>query len=106
MFAGMMAQLSLGAVPAGTIPVGVAKVDITPETPVRMYGYASRKTESEGIAGPLKASALVLGADSAQGPAVMLTVDCGSVPKALLDKLRQGLATKIRRGQAALGKEK
>jgi hypothetical protein len=63
-----------------TGPVGVAKVDITPEGPVRMYGYASRKTESEGVAGRLKAAALALGRDDGEGPAVLLTVDCGSVP--------------------------
>jgi len=78
----------------GTIPVGVAKIDITPKIPVRMYGYASRTTESQGVAGPLKASALVLGADSNKGPAVMLTVDCGSVPKVLLDRLLKRLWAK------------
>jgi hypothetical protein len=62
------------------VPIGVAAVDITPETPVRMYGYASRKTESEGIAGRLAAKALVIGDDAGDGPAVLLTVDCGSVP--------------------------
>lgn len=74
-------------VSAETTLVGVAKVDITPETPVRMYGYASRTTESEGIAGPLKAAALVLGADGGTGPAVMMTVDCGSIPQHLFSKL-------------------
>jgi len=83
---GLVTQTATAA-PVETIPVGVAKIDITPETPVRMYGYASRKTESEGVAGPLKASALVLGADSEAGPAVMLTVDCGSVPQLLFMKL-------------------
>jgi hypothetical protein len=42
-------------------PIGVAQVDITPEDPVRMYGYASRKTESEGIVGRLHAKALAIG---------------------------------------------
>jgi len=79
--------------PAGTALIGVAKIDITPQTPVRMYGYASRKTESEGIAGPLKASALVLGPDSGKGPAVLLTVDCGSVPKPLFERLLERLAS-------------
>jgi hypothetical protein len=63
-----------------TALVGVAKVDITPSAPVRMYGYASRKTESEGIAGRLKAAALAIGQDEGDGPAVLLTVDCGAVP--------------------------
>jgi hypothetical protein len=77
-----------------TILVGVAKIDITPKMPVRMYGYASRKTESEGVAGPLKASALVLGDDRKTGPTVMLTVDCGSVPQPLFERLRKRLAVK------------
>ena len=70
-----------------TTPVGVARVDITPETPVRMYGYAARKTESEGVAGPLTARALTLGGDDSQGPAVLLCVDCGSVPVELRDRV-------------------
>ncbi len=60
--------------------MGAAKVDITPEYPVRMYGYASRTTESEGVAGRLWAGALAIGGDGGEGPAVLLCVDCGSVP--------------------------
>lgn len=73
-----LAPLSMRA--AEPVLAGVAKVDITPEQPVRMYGYAARKTESEGIAGRLKASALALGGDEGDGPAVLLAVDCGAVP--------------------------
>ena len=40
---------------------GAAKIDITPETPVRMYGYAIRTMESEGVAQRLKATALAIG---------------------------------------------
>lgn len=88
----------------GTALVGVAKIDITPETPVRMYGYASRIKESEGIAGPLKASALVVGDDKGEGPAVMLAVDCGSVPKEIFEKLLKRLESKagIRRERFVL----
>ena len=87
-----------------TTLIGVAKIDITPETPVRMYGYASRKTESEGIAGPLKASALVMGSDKGRGPAVMLAVDCGSVPQDIIETLLQRLTSKagIRRQRFVL----
>ena len=71
----------LQAVPERTVGmIGAAKVDITPDCPVRMYGYDSRRTESEGVAGRLKASALAIGADQGDGPAVLLTVDCGAVP--------------------------
>ena len=81
----ILALETKAADPPATAPIGVARVDITPETPVRMYGYASRKTESEGIAGQLTAKALVIGADASPGPAVLLTVDCGSVPTEIRD---------------------
>ena len=71
------------------MPIGVAKVDITPDTPVRMYGYAGRTTESEGIAGRLKATALALGGDEGEGPAVLLSVDCGAVPAEIHDAVLQ-----------------
>ena len=31
------------------IQVGVAEVDITPDYPIRLSGYGSRRTESDGI---------------------------------------------------------
>ena len=65
---------------AGLIPVGVAKVDVTPDYPVRLPGYAGRKTESEGILQPLWAKALAIGNDEGDGPAVMLTMDNCGVP--------------------------
>jgi hypothetical protein len=73
----------------------VAKVDITPDTPVRMYGYASRKIESEGVAQRLHASALVIGDDSGDGPAVLLSVDNGSVPTSIRDEVLRRLQTKL-----------
>jgi hypothetical protein len=88
-----------GGAPAAVpelVPVGVAKVDITPGTPVRMYGYGARKTESEGVAGRLHAAALAIGGDEGHGAAVLLTVDCGAVP----DDMRQEL---LRRVQAKTG---
>lgn len=74
---------------------GAAKIDITPGTPVRLYGYASRKTESEGVAGRLHASALALGADSGPGPAILLAVDCGSVPDAIRDEVLRRVQTRV-----------
>ncbi len=69
------------------VPLGVAKVDITPDQPVRMYGYASRVTESEGIAGRLTAKALAMGGVQGNELAVLLTVDCGAVPADLREEV-------------------
>jgi neutral ceramidase len=77
-----------------TTPVGVAKVDITPEYPVRMYGYGARKTESEGVAGRLKAAAMAIGGNAGDGPAILLTVDCGAVPADLRDAVLRRVQAK------------
>lgn len=91
--AGALPGLARAEVPE-TVLVGVAKVDITPQTPVRMYGYAARKTESEGVAGRLKAAALAIGSDTGDGPAVLLTVDCGAVPPAIREEVLRRLQAK------------
>lgn len=90
--AGMLNGADRGAAPM--TPVGAAKTDITPEWPVRMYGYGFRKTESEGVAGRLKASALAIGGDGGAGPAVLLTVDNGAVPPPLRDEVLRRVRAK------------
>src|SRR6266568_5870452 len=69
--------LSLGA--SKEQLVGVAKIDITPDYPIRLTGYASRKTESEGVAQRIWARALAIGSDR-DGPAILITVDNCGVP--------------------------
>jgi hypothetical protein len=71
--------------------VGVAKIDITPDYPIRLTGYAARKTESEGIAQHLWAKALALGSDLEQ-PAILITVDNCGVPVNVRDDLVERLA--------------
>jgi hypothetical protein len=53
---------------------GVAQVDTTPALPVRMAGYASRTSPSEGVAHPLAAKALAL-ADASDHRIVVVTCD-------------------------------
>jgi neutral ceramidase len=43
----------------GTLRAGFAKIDITPDNPVMLYGYESRKTPSEGVHDQLAARAVV-----------------------------------------------
>jgi neutral ceramidase len=68
---------------AAMTPVGVAKVDITPDGPIRLTGYASRKTESEGAAMRIWAKALAIGDDAGEGPAVLMMVENCGVPGSL-----------------------
>jgi hypothetical protein len=60
-----------------------------------MYGYGARKTESEGVAGPLKAAALAIGGDDGEGPAVLLCVDCGAVPEDIRNEVLERVRKKV-----------
>jgi hypothetical protein len=53
---------------------GVARVDTTPSAPVRMAGYASRTSPSQGVAHPLVAKALAL-SDARDTKVVFVTCD-------------------------------
>ena len=75
------------------LAVGVARVEVTPDGPIRLNGYAVRKTESTGVAQKLWAKALAIGTDD-EGPAVLITVDNCVVPAELTEKVAQRLARK------------
>ncbi|OHE77811.1 MAG: hypothetical protein A2107_11790 [Verrucomicrobia bacterium GWF2_62_7] len=74
---------------------GVAKVDITPNYPVRLSGYGSRRDEHEGVEQHIFAKALALGSD-AEGPAVLLAVDNCGVPAWMRDELVKRLAAQTK----------
>jgi hypothetical protein len=89
--------------PAGgddTVPVGTAVVDVTPTYPIRLMGYGSRKTESEGIASPLKVRALAIGGDATgeagEGPAILIAIDNCHVGAFMTDEIARRLETKAR----------
>lgn len=87
------AAVALNLVAAGrseTRPIGVAKVDITPAYPIRLGGYAVRKTESEGVAQKLWAKALAIGSDR-EKPALLITVDNTGVPGHVRDEVARRL---------------
>src|SRR3954466_9627984 len=75
------------------VPIGVAVVDITPETPIRMTGYGNRKTESEGVESRLKGKALAIGGDD-EGAAVLLAVDNLGVPAHVTEEVAARLKAK------------
>lgn len=56
------------------VPVGVAKVDITPELPIRLSGYQSRAEEANRVEARLQARALAIGSDEQQ-PVVLITAE-------------------------------
>jgi hypothetical protein len=67
---------------------GVARREITPQGPIWMGGYASRKHPSEGVLQPLWAKALVL-EDRQHARVVFVTLDLIGFDRALVDRMAQ-----------------
>ena len=83
-FAGLVLALPEGIAPS--LSAGVAKVDITPEYPIRLSGYGARTTESEGIGQRLWAKALAFGTNK-DDTALLLTVDNTGVPGTVVEEV-------------------
>src|SRR5262249_39634517 len=83
--------------------VGVARVDITPDHPIRLSGFAFRRAESEGVTQRIWAKALAIGTDRAD-PAVLITTDNLGVPAAIVEEVAMRLHKKagIRRERFAV----
>src|SRR5262245_45778297 len=84
---------ALAAEPAPAYKVGVAKVDITPDHPIRLNGFGFRRTESEGVYQKLHARALAI-EDGSKSPVVLLTVDVLGIPADIHDELAKRLGKK------------
>lgn len=76
------------------IDVGVARVEITPETPVRLAGYSDRNVPFTGVSQKLWAKALAFG-DAKQGYSVLLTVDLLGIPAQITQRVREELAKEV-----------
>ena len=73
--------------------VGLAKVDITPDGPIRLSGFYSRQTESVGVREHIYARAMAM--RNADGkPAVLITVDTIGIPAAIRNEIAHRLAAK------------
>jgi neutral ceramidase len=90
----------LGAAPGDAVEsaevewqVGLAQATITPVEPVRLSGYASRKTPSEGVASELFAKAMAI-KDANGNRAVIVSTDLIGFPKSLADTLCQRITDK------------
>lgn len=86
----------------GLISMGVARVDITPDYPVRMHGYGNRRTNAEGVSQRIFAKALAFGTDR-QGPSILFTVDNLGVSGAITDEVAARLKKRgVSREQVAV----
>ena len=80
--------------------VGLAAIDITPATPIRLNGFAARKGESQGVRLPIHARAMALaplaaaepGAPPAADAVVVIVVETLGIPHDLTERLAARLA--------------
>jgi neutral ceramidase len=75
------------------LKAGFAKTDITPDVPVMLYGYASRKTPSEGIHDPLYARITVF--ENNGKKVVFISSDLGSYGDDIYNSIRKELMDKF-----------
>ncbi len=72
---------------------GAARVDTTPKQPVRMAGYASRTSPSQGVSHPLAAKALAL-ADATGTRVVFVTCDIIAFRRTFTDRVTERVKAK------------
>ena len=75
--------------------VGAAKIDITPDFPVRLSGYGGRREEADSVEQRIWAKALAI-RNGAESPAVLITVDNCGVP----DYITEEVAAKLKQDAA------
>ena len=80
-------QSDLPYLGAGILKAGFAKIDITPDGPVKLYGYAARKNYSEGVHDPLSARAVVFENDG--GKFILVSTDLGSFSRDVVPIFRK-----------------
>src|SRR3954451_17904832 len=91
----VVALLSCDLAFAAERTAGVAAVDITPDGPIRLSGFAVRTKESEGVRQHLWAKALALGDGTGQNvSAVLVTVDNLGVPDHITREVAKRLQAK------------
>lgn len=71
---------------------GIAKVDITPEFPVKLYGYASRTAPSKGVHDPLYARAIAF--ENGGKKVILVSSDLGSYGNEVLTEFRKSILEK------------
>ncbi len=107
----LIALIAIGpAGPAGAdgarpVPVGVARVDITPDGPILLSGYQARGlVGSKGVQQPISAVAMAIGSDEG-GASVLVAVDNLGIPDAMTGELADRLNRRagIARERLAVG---
>ncbi|WP_339922764.1 hypothetical protein [uncultured Cyclobacterium sp.] len=87
-------QLTVYGAAPKPLNVGLARVVITPEIPVRLTGYSSRDIPFEGVEHELWAKAMAFGEEE-KGYRIIITVDLLGIPHQVTERVRDALAKEI-----------
>ncbi len=71
---------------ADPVPVGAARVDVTPTHPTVLAGYGGRTSEHDGVDAPIWARSLAIGGER---PAVLIAVDNCGVPASMTRSVKR-----------------
>lgn len=82
-----------GEAAGSDIAVGVAKIDITPDEPIRLSGYRTRREPTGQVDGRLWAKALAIGGENGDA-AVLITVELVGITRTMTDDLAAKLQKK------------
>ncbi|HEX4414859.1 MAG TPA: neutral/alkaline non-lysosomal ceramidase N-terminal domain-containing protein, partial [Lacipirellulaceae bacterium] len=88
------ARLSIADSNPAQYDVGLARVDVTPETPIRLSGFASRLTESTGVREHIFARAMAIQTADVNEPVIVVAVDSLCIPAAIRDEVAHRLKAK------------
>ena len=86
-----VAIFSVLASAASAVEIGTARCDVTPTEPIRLTGYAARKTPHTGVEQKLWAKALAIGSNR-EGPAILITLDNCGISEGTWREVRSRLA--------------
>lgn len=80
-----------GGAGPGTYHVGVSKVEITPDYPIRLNGFGFRREESKGVSQPIFARGLAISSTADAAPLVLLAIDSLGVRMDMVDEVARRL---------------
>src|SRR5262245_61939433 len=89
----LVTPLAAAAEPELPYKVGVAKVDITPDRPIRLNGFGGRRAESEGVYQKIWVKALAID-DGTKSLAVLMAAHALGIPADIYDELARRPETK------------
>jgi neutral ceramidase len=93
-FISSSAQQVKSSLQQGILRAGIAKIDITPDTPVMLYGYSSRNSLSEGIHDRLYARAVVF--ENGGNRFILISTDIGSYNDSIYNEIKKSFREKFK----------